>query len=652
MAESNFVDYVKIYCRSGKGGRGSSHFRREKYIPKGGPDGGDGGRGGHVYLRGNRNYWTLLHLKYERHIMATNGESGSAKRSSGKDGEDRVIEVPCGTVVYDAETGEFICDVTEDGQQVMLLKGGRGGLGNFNFKTATNQAPRYSQPGEPALERTVILQLKLLADVGLVGFPNAGKSTLLSVVSAAKPKIANYPFTTLEPNLGIVSYRDNRSFVMADIPGIIEGASEGKGLGLRFLRHIERNSLLLFMVPAEADDIKKEYEILHNELVKYNPELLDKRRVLAITKSDMLDEELIEALSQDLPEGIPYVFISSITGLGIVELKDLLWKELNKENFHEAERIVHKNIDVSTLEFEDDDEYIFPVERTRMTRMRNTRNTGTMMKMKIQENKQIEVSRFSGLSGYRDISHFTTTRHGGVSTGTYASMNPGVYTEDDPGFIRKNLELLSNAVGISLENMVIPHQTHEDRVLAIDASFLSLNDKERKLRLEGVDALVTNVPNVCVAVSTADCVPVLLYAPDRKVVAAVHAGWRGTVLHIARKAASLMIEAYDCDPTQLVAGIGPSISQAAFEVGEEVVKAFQMAGFPMERILRRNAETQKAHIDLWETNRLQLLEAGLLSGHIEIAGICTYIRYEDYFSARRLGVKSGRILTGICLKKS
>ena len=362
MAESNFVDYVKIYCRSGKGGRGSSHFRREKYIPKGGPDGGDGGRGGHVYLRGNRNYWTLLHLKYERHIMATNGESGSAKRSSGKDGEDRVIEVPCGTAVYDAETGEFICDVTEDGQQVMLLKGGRGGLGNFNFKTATNQAPRYSLPGEPALERTVILQLKLLADVGLVGFPNAGKSTLLSVVSAAKPKIANYPFTTLEPNLGIVSYRDNRSFVMADIPGIIEGASEGKGLGLRFLRHIERNSLLLFMVPAEADDIKKEYEILHNELVKYNPELLDKRRVLAITKSDMLDEELIEALSQDLPEGIPYVFISSITGLGIVELKDLLWKELNKENFHEAERIVHKNIDVSTLEFEDDDEYIFPVD--------------------------------------------------------------------------------------------------------------------------------------------------------------------------------------------------------------------------------------------------------------------------------------------------
>lgn len=361
MAESNFVDYVKIYCRSGKGGRGSSHFRREKYIPKGGPDGGDGGRGGHVYLRGNRNYWTLLHLKYERHIMATNGECGSAKRSSGKDGEDRVIEVPCGTVVYDAETGEFICDVTEDGQQVMLLKGGRGGLGNWNFKTSTNQAPRYAQPGEPAQERMVILQLKLLADVGLVGFPNAGKSTLLSVVSAAKPKIANYPFTTLEPNLGIVSYRDNRSFVMADIPGIIEGASEGKGLGLRFLRHIERNSLLLFMIPADTDDIKKEYEILLGELVKYNPDLQDKTRVLAITKSDMLDEELIQALAEDLPEGIPYVFISSVVGMGIMELKDLLWKELNKETFHEVEHIVHKNIDVNTLPIDDED-FIIPLD--------------------------------------------------------------------------------------------------------------------------------------------------------------------------------------------------------------------------------------------------------------------------------------------------
>ncbi len=362
MAESNFVDYVKIYCRSGKGGRGSSHFRREKYIPKGGPDGGDGGRGGHIYLRGNRNYWTLLHLKYERHILATNGESGSAKRSSGKNGEDRVIEVPCGTVVYDADTGEYLCDVTEDGQQVMLLKGGRGGLGNCNFKTSTNQAPRYAQPGEPAQERTIILQLKLLADVGLVGFPNAGKSTLLSVVSAAKPKIANYPFTTLEPNLGIVSYRDNRSFVMADIPGIIEGASEGKGLGLRFLRHIERNSLLLFMVPADTDDIRKEYEILSNELEKYNPDLLDKPRVLAITKSDLLDDELIEALSEDLPEGIPHLFISAVVGMGITELKDLLWKALNEESFHEAERIVHKNIDVNTLVFDEGDDFVVPVD--------------------------------------------------------------------------------------------------------------------------------------------------------------------------------------------------------------------------------------------------------------------------------------------------
>ena len=362
MAESNFVDYVKIYCRSGKGGRGSSHFRREKYIPKGGPDGGDGGRGGHIYLRGNRNYWTLLHLKYERHILATNGESGSAKRSSGKNGEDRVIEVPCGTVVYDADTGEYLCDVTEDGQQVMLLKGGRGGLGNFNFKTSTNQAPRYAQPGEPAQERTVILQLKLLADVGLVGFPNAGKSTLLSVVAAALQKIANYPFTTLEPNLGIVSYRDNRSFVMADIPGIIEGASEGKGLGLRFLRHIERNSLLLFMVPADTDDIRKEYEILSNELEQYNPDLLDKPRVLAITKSDLLDDELIEALSEDLPEGIPHLFISAVAGKGITELKDLLWKALNEESFHEVERIVHKNIDVNTLVFDEEDDFVVPVD--------------------------------------------------------------------------------------------------------------------------------------------------------------------------------------------------------------------------------------------------------------------------------------------------
>ena len=338
------------------------HLHRDKRSAKGGPDGGNGGRGGHVILKGNRNYWTLIHLKFQRHVYAEDGESGSGNLCTGADGKDVIIDVPLGTVARDADTGETICEITKDEELCVAVRGGRGGLGNWNFRSATNQTPRYAQPGEPRVERSVILELKVLADVGLVGFPNAGKSTLLSVVSAAKPEIANYPFTTLVPNLGIVNYRDNRSFVMADIPGIIEGAHLGKGLGLRFLRHIERNSLLLFMVPAEADDIKKEYEILHNELVKYNPELLDKRRVLAITKSDMLDEELIEALSQDLPEGIPYVFISSITGLGIVELKDLLWKELNKENFHEAERIVHKNIDVSTLEFEDDDEYIFPVD--------------------------------------------------------------------------------------------------------------------------------------------------------------------------------------------------------------------------------------------------------------------------------------------------
>ena len=332
MAESNFVDYVKIYCRSGKGGRGSTHMRREKYIPNGGPDGGDGGRGGHIILRGNRNYWTLLHLRYDRHALAGHGESGSKNRSFGKDGEDKIIEVPCGTVVYNAETGEYICDVTEHGQEVVLLKGGRGGLGNWHFKTATRQAPRFAQPGEPMQEMTVIMELKLLADVGLVGFPNAGKSTLLASVSAAKPKIANYPFTTLEPNLGIVSYRDSKSFVMADIPGIIEGASAGKGLGLRFLRHIERNSLLLFMVPADSDDIRKEYEILLNELSTFNPEMLDKQRVLAITKSDMLDQELMDEIEPTLPANVPHVFISSITGMGLSVLKDILWEELNKDS--------------------------------------------------------------------------------------------------------------------------------------------------------------------------------------------------------------------------------------------------------------------------------------------------------------------------------
>lgn len=356
MATSNFVDYVKIYCRSGKGGAGSTHFHREKFIQKGGPDGGDGGRGGHIVLRANKNYWTLIHLKYARHIYAGDGEGGSGSRSFGKDGEDKLIEVPCGTVVYDAETGECLGDITEDGQEMVILKGGRGGLGNWHFRTATLQTPRFSQPGEPRIEKTLILQLKVLADVGLVGFPNAGKSTLLSVVSAAKPEIADYPFTTLVPNLGIVPYRDNRSFVMADIPGIIEGAAEGRGLGLRFLRHIERNSILLFMIPSDTDDIVKEYTILLNELKQYNPELMEKQRILAITKSDILDEELTEALQKELPADIQTVFISSITGLGINELKDLIWTEINKES-NKVVEISHKPMEIIPIEPSEDDDY-------------------------------------------------------------------------------------------------------------------------------------------------------------------------------------------------------------------------------------------------------------------------------------------------------
>jgi len=353
MAGSNFVDYVKIYCRSGKGGAGSTHFHREKFIQKGGPDGGDGGRGGHIILRGNNNYWTLIHLKYARHIFAGDGEAGSGSRSFGKDGGDQIIDVPCGTVVYDAETGDFICDVVENGEKVILLKGGRGGQGNWHFRTATNQTPRFSQPGEPRIEKTVILQLKVLADVGLVGFPNAGKSTLLSVVSAAKPEIADYPFTTLVPNLGIVSYHDHKSFVMADIPGIIEGAAEGRGLGLRFLRHIERNAILLFMIPADSDDIQQEYQILLNELKKYNPELMNKQRVLAISKSDMLDEELMEALRKELPIDVRTVFISAVSGLGISELKDLLWTEINKDT-NKVVDIAHRPMDIEINDKEDD----------------------------------------------------------------------------------------------------------------------------------------------------------------------------------------------------------------------------------------------------------------------------------------------------------
>lgn len=359
MADSNFIDYVKIFCRSGKGGAGSRHFHRAKYVPKGGPDGGDGGRGGHIILKGNRNMWTLLPLKYRRHIFAGDGQSGGAGRSFGKDGDDVVVEVPCGTVVFDAETGDYLCEVTDDGEEVKLLKGGRGGLGNWHFKSATNRTPRYAQPGEPAIEKSIILELKLLADVGLVGFPNAGKSTLLSALSAARPKIADYPFTTMEPQLGIVSYRGNRSFVMADIPGIIEGASEGKGLGLRFLRHIERNAVLLFLVPADALDIKREYEILIGELHKFNPELVDKPRVLAISKSDMLDDELMEALEAELPKDVPHQFISAVTGYGLTELKDKLWAAITDDrNRIAGADIIHRPLDPHHR-VREEDEFIF-----------------------------------------------------------------------------------------------------------------------------------------------------------------------------------------------------------------------------------------------------------------------------------------------------
>ena len=317
------------YCRSGKGGAGSTHFRREKFYPQGGPDGGDGGRGGHIILRGNRNMWTLLHLRYKKHLYADNGVDGGGAKMTGGEGDDIILDVPLGTVAKDTETGEFLGEITEHDQELILLKGGRGGLGNFHFRTSVNQAPEYSQPGEEGQERQVTLELKLLADVGLVGFPNAGKSTLLSSVSAAKPKVANYAFTTLVPSVGVVSYYDDQSFVMADIPGIIEGAAEGKGLGIRFLRHIERNAVLLFLIPVDTDDINKEYQILLNELKQYNPELLDKNRIIALSKSDMLDEELMAEIEQELDFDVPHCFISSVAQKGIPELKDHLWKAIN-----------------------------------------------------------------------------------------------------------------------------------------------------------------------------------------------------------------------------------------------------------------------------------------------------------------------------------
>jgi GTP-binding protein len=327
---SNFVDYVKICCRSGAGGAGAIHFHRDKHTAKGGPDGGDGGRGGHIILRGNKQLWTLLHLKYRKHVIAEPGEKGGSTLKKGADGHDEILDVPIGTIARDAETEELLFEITEEGQEIIIAPGGRGGKGNNFFKTATQQTPRFAQPGEPGVEEWKVLELKLLADVGLVGFPNAGKSTLLSVVSAAKPEIADYPFTTLVPNLGIVGYRSDRSFVMADIPGIIEGAHTGKGIGIRFLRHIERNSILLFMIACDSKNIREEYGILLNELKQYNPELLDKASVLAITKCDMIDQDLIEEMKKEIPDGIPTVFISSVAGLGIEKLKDVLWEQLNK----------------------------------------------------------------------------------------------------------------------------------------------------------------------------------------------------------------------------------------------------------------------------------------------------------------------------------
>ena len=329
MTEGNFVDYIKVYASSGKGGRGSAHLHREKFITKGGPDGGDGGRGGHIILRGSKDMWTLFHLKFKKHFRAEQGGDGSKSRSTGKDGTDVYVDVPLGTIVRDSETSEIIFEITENGEEKILLEGGMGGRGNWHFKSSTNQTPRYAQPGVDGLDGWYQIELKLLADVGLVGFPNAGKSTLLSVITAAKPKIADYAFTTLKPNLGIVDYREYKSFVMADIPGIIEGAAEGKGLGHRFLRHIERNSTLLFLIPADSDDINKEYEVLLNELKKHNPELLDKERLLAISKSDMLDEELQEEIKKEMPSGVPFLFFSSVAQIGLQELKDQLWKMLN-----------------------------------------------------------------------------------------------------------------------------------------------------------------------------------------------------------------------------------------------------------------------------------------------------------------------------------
>lgn len=503
------------------------HLHRAKYQPNGGPDGGDGGRGGNIYLRGNHNYWTLLHLRYERHVFAGHGGNGSKCCSHGSDGEDRYIDVPLGTVAYDAETGKYICDVTEDGQVVMLLKGGRGGLGNWQFRTSTNQTPRYAQPGEPMQEMMVILELKLLADVGLVGFPNAGKSTLLSALSSARPKIANYPFTTLEPSLGIVPYRDNRSFVMADIPGIIEGASEGKGLGLRFLRHIERNSLLLFMVPGDTDNIKGEYEVLLNELSRFNPGMLDKHRVLAITKCDLLDDELIEMLHEDLPADLPVVFISSVTGQGIQELKDKLWEELNSESnklqaISEGGNMVHRDREAAVLATDFADWQDDSLEED---------DADELEEYDIEFWKTMSDSLKPQLLEYAlgpALRAFSTTRQGGVSRDNYASFNINAYCGDEADSIQQNKQALCDELGIEPQRLIMPHQTHTACVRVVDEAFFASSAAEQQAALEGIDALITDQARLCIGVSTADCVPVLLADKDQRVVAAIHAGWRGT----------------------------------------------------------------------------------------------------------------------------
>ncbi len=611
--ENNFIDYVKILCRSGKGGSGSLHLRHLKYQPNGGPDGGDGGRGGHVYLRGNHNVWTLLHLKYNRHIFAGDGGNGGKERMHGEDGQDVYIDVPCGTVAYDALTGRYVCDVKEDGQEVLLLEGGRGGLGNYQFRTSTRQTPRFAQSGEPMREMLVVLELKLLADVGLVGFPNAGKSTLMSVVSNAHPKVANYPFTTMQPSLGIVPYRGNRSFVMADIPGIIEGAAEGKGLGLRFLRHIERNSLLLFLVPGDTQDISREYNILLNELAKFNPDLLEKHRVLAITKCDLLDDELIRLLRPTLPTDLPCVFISSVAEMGLNELKDILWEELNRQSNKmqtviSEETLVHRDKDTDRLamelreEGEADDIYIPSTD---------------------DDDQLISYTCFPG-----EVTAFTTKRT-----------------------LARDYRRISHILNIDEEFIIAPHQTHSDHILHITPTLLSLDPTERQDALEGIDAVYTTVKGVIVGVSTADCVPILLYDPRNHAVAAVHAGWRGTVSRILQKTISSMIHTLSTRPQELIVLIGPHISTDRYEVGYELYQMFKQTGFPMTQIAKRE---EKWHIDLGRANEFLLIESGVAEENIHHNSLCTFDNADILFSARREQTsqeKCGRNFNGIFINK-